>query len=213
LPADTRSRASGQQLRADPSRGVTGRTILAALLVVSLFGFRQDMHDQPKYQTLEASDFFADGRASRPPVPGTVARGGLRLDPHLHSGKVDGAFVRSFPFRVTDVVMARGRERYEIFCTPCHSRVGDGRGMVVRRGIAAPPSFHIDRLRNIEEGYLFDVIGNGFGRMYGYGAQIDARDRWAIVAYLRALQLSQNVHTSDLPEAARRELQRSGGGR
>ncbi|HET6277873.1 MAG TPA: cytochrome c [Candidatus Polarisedimenticolia bacterium] len=213
MPADTRSRASGQQLRADPSREVAGRTILAALLVVSLFGCRQDMHDQPKYDTLEASVFFADGRASRPPVPGTVARGGLRLDAHLHTGKVDGVFVRSFPFRVTDEVMARGRERYEIFCTPCHSRVGDGRGMAVLRGIAPPPSFHIDRLRNIEEGYLFDVIGNGFGRMYGYGAQIEARDRWAIVAYLRALQLSQNARPDDLPQAARRELQRSGGGR
>jgi hypothetical protein len=189
-----------------------GRMALAALAVVTLFGCRQDMHDQPNYQTLEASDFFADGRASRPPVAGTVARGGLRLDPHLYTGKVDGAFVRSFPFAVTDEVMSRGRQRYEIFCTPCHSRIGDGRGMAVRRGIAPPPSFHIDRLRDIEEGYLFDVIGNGFGRMYGYGAQIHVRDRWAIVAYLRALQLSQNVRPVDLPAAARQELQRSGGG-
>lgn len=212
-PADTRYRASGPMLRGGRRRPTAGRLILAALFVGSLFGCRQDMHDQPKYETLEASEFFADGRASRPPVPGTVARGALQLDPHLHTGRVDGAFVRSFPFAVTDEVMARGRGRYEIFCTPCHSRLGDGRGMAVRRGIAPPPSFHIDRLRDIEEGYLFDVISNGFGRMYGYGAQIAVRDRWAIVAYLRALQLSQHVRPADLPEAARQELQRSGGGR
>lgn len=197
--------------RAAVLRRVSGRTILAALAVAGLFGCRQDMHDQPKYQTLESSDFFADGRASRPPVPGTVPRGGLRLDPHLDTGKVDGAFVRSFPFPVTEEVMQRGRQRFEIFCTPCHSRLGDGRGMAVRRGIAAPPSFHIDRLRNIEEGYLFDVISNGFGRMYGYGAQINVRDRWAIVAYLRALQFSQNARPADLPASGQQELQRAGG--
>jgi len=193
-------------------RSAFGPVFLAALGIVFLFGCRQDMHDQPKYQTLEVSDFFPDGRASRPPVPGTVARGGLSLDSHLYTGKVDGVFVRSFPFPVTDEVMARGRERFEIFCTPCHSRLGDGRGMAVRRGIAPPPSFHIDRLRDIEEGYLFDVISNGFGRMYGYGAQIKVRDRWAIVAYLRALQLSQHARPADLPESARQELERSGGG-
>lgn len=212
MPADTCFPESGSKVRAGTLRAMTGRICLAALAVVSLFGCRQDMHDQPKYETLEASDFFVDGRASRTPVPGTVARGGLRLDTHLDTGKVDGKFVRSFPFEVTDEVMKRGRERFEIFCTPCHSRVGDGRGMAVRRGIAPPPSFHIDRLRDIEEGYLFDVISNGFGRMYGYGAQIKVRDRWAIVAYLRALQFSQNARPADLPAEARQELLRPGGG-
>jgi hypothetical protein len=185
---------------------------MIALAFAGLCGCRQDMHDQPRYETLEASDFFADGRSARPPVPGTVPRGGLRLDPHFDTGKVDGAFVRTFPFPVTGEVMARGRERFEIFCTPCHGRVGDGRGMAARRGVTGPASFHIDRLRAIEEGYLFDVIGNGFGRMYGYAALIPPRDRWAIVAYLRALQLSQNASPADLPEPERRRLEGAGGG-
>ncbi|HET9480823.1 MAG TPA: cytochrome c [Candidatus Polarisedimenticolia bacterium] len=183
--------------------------VLSAILVTALafaVGCRQDMHDQPAYTALETSAFFEDGRSSRPPVEGTVARGQLRDDDHLYTGKVDGAFVRSFPFPVTLPVMQRGRERYDIFCSPCHDRLGTGRGMVVRRGFPQAASYHIDRLREVEEGYLYDVVTNGFGRMSGYASQIPVEDRWAIVAYIRALQHSQNAPLSDVPAGARSEL-------
>lgn len=164
---------------------------------------RQDMHDQPRYKPLASTDAFSDGRASRAPVPGTVARGQLREDALLYTGRIDGKLARAFPFAVTIDVMRRGRERFEIFCSPCHDRLGSGRGMVVRRGLSQPPSMHIDRLRAVEHGYLFDVITNGFGRMSGYAAQIPVNDRWAIVAYVRALQYSQRAPLSDVPEGAR----------
>jgi len=181
--------------------------LLLCGVALAVAACRQDMHDQPRYKPLAQSDFFADGRAARAPVAGTVARGHLRDDPHLYTGRSVDAFVREFPFKVTAEVLARGRERYGIFCTPCHGRVGDGRGMVARRGLATPASFHIDRLRDAEEGYLFDVISNGFGRMYGYAPQIGVADRWAIVAYLRALQLSQNARLADVPRAERAGLE------
>ena len=171
-------------------------------------GCRQDMHDQPRYQPLQSSSFFADGRASRAPVEGTVARGQLKEDAHFNTGKLGGAFAKTFPSPVTLDVLKRGRERYDIFCSPCHDRLGTGRGMVVRRGLSQPLSFHIDRLRKVEAGYLFDVITNGFGRMYGYGAQIAPGDRWAIVAYIRALQLSQNAVLSDVPDDLKGPLER-----
>lgn len=181
---------------------------LAAALPL-LGGCRRDMQDQPRYEPLESSSFFADGRASRRPVEGTVARGQLRLDRHLHTGKVGDDFATSFPFPVTEAVMERGRERYEIFCSPCHDRVGNGRGMVVRRGLSQAASFHEERLRKAEVGYFFDVISNGFGRMYSYSAQIpDPADRWSIVAYIRALQLSQSASIDDVPSSIREELMR-----
>jgi Cytochrome C oxidase, cbb3-type, subunit III len=168
---------------------------------------RQDMHDQPKHEPLEASPFFMDGRASRPLVPGTVARGQLREDTHLYEGKIGSKPAETFPFRVTLQVLQRGQDRYNIYCTPCHDRIGNGEGMVVRRGFRRPPSYHIDRLRQAPPGYFYDVITNGFGAMQDYAAQIPVRDRWAIVAYVRALQLSQNAALSDVPEAERRTLQ------
>jgi mono/diheme cytochrome c family protein len=166
------------------------------------------MHDQPKYQPLEASTFFADGRSARPPVPGTVARGedDLRADDHLYLGKVDGVDVDAFPFPVTADVLARGRDRYSIYCTPCHGAVGDGNGMVVRRGYRRPPSFHDDRLRQSPPGHYFDVMTNGFGAMADYASQIRVRDRWAIIAYIRALQLSQHATIADVPAGNRQEL-------
>ena len=182
--------------------------MIAALIIVAVVlpGCRQDMHDQPNYSALEASSFFSDGRASRAPVAGTVARGQLREDDHLYKGKVNGAPAKSFPFPITMAVMERGRDRYDIFCAPCHDRLGTGAGIVVRRGLSQPPSFHTDRLRTVEPGYLFDVVGVGFGRMNGYAAQIKPEDRWAIVAYMRALQLSQAASVADVPPAERRSL-------
>ena len=192
-------------------RRAPGRGALPALLcalVAAGAGCRQDMHDQPSHTALEASVFFADGRSSRPPVAGTVARGGLTEDDHLHRGRIGDKFAPSFPFEITMDVMKRGRERYDIFCSPCHDALGTGRGMVVRRGFPQAASFHIDRLRNVETGYLFDVATNGFGRMSGYAAQIPVEDRWAIVAYVRALQMSQNFPADQLDAAQRGRLSR-----
>jgi hypothetical protein len=169
---------------------------------------RQDMHDQPKYQPLEASDFFADGRASRPLPSGTVARGHLNDDEHLYSGKSGKSFAETLPFPVSPALLVRGQERFNIFCSPCHGRLGDGEGMVVRRGFRHPPSFHIERLRQAPVGYYFDVITNGFGSMQDYSAQVPVKDRWAIVAYVRALQLSQHATLGDVPEDARKQLKK-----
>ncbi len=169
-------------------------------------GCRQDMHDQPKYEALESSSFFPDGRSSRQLVPGTVARGQLREDSHLYEGKVEGKLVDTFPFPVTEEILERGQQRYQIFCTPCHDSLGNGEGMVVRRGFRPPPSYHIDRLRMAPVGHFYDVITNGFGAMQDYAAQIPVRDRWAIVAYIRALQLSQHAPLSDVPEGDRLSL-------
>ena len=182
--------------------------VALALASVLLAACQQDMANQPRPKPLDASAFFADGRASRPPVPGTVARGQLREDDHLYTGKVNGELVSSFPFPVTKQVMERGRERYLIYCTPCHGALGDGRGMIVSRGLKQPPSFHIDRLRQIPAGHFFDVMTNGLGAMQDYSAQINVEDRWAIVAYIRALQLSQNATMNDVPAAQRERLEK-----
>jgi mono/diheme cytochrome c family protein len=165
------------------------------------------MHDQPKYVPLRESTFFADGRSARTPVEGTVARGQLRDDPLLYTGKVGGEDATMFPFPVDETVMARGRERYDIFCSPCHARTGAGDGLVVLRGYRRPPTFHDDRLRNAPVGHFFDVMTNGFGAMPDYASQIRAQDRWAIAAYIRALQLSANAALADVPQAQRGALQ------
>jgi mono/diheme cytochrome c family protein len=169
-------------------------------------GCRQDMHDQPKYKPYRGSDFFGDGRSARPLVEGTVARGALREDAHLFTGRVNGQLAATFPFAVTEAVMARGRERYGIYCTPCHGAAGYGDGMVVARGFRRAASFHVDRLREAPPGYFYDAITNGFGAMPSYAAQIPVEDRWAIVAYVRALQLSQHATLSDVPPEKRGEL-------
>jgi mono/diheme cytochrome c family protein len=179
---------------------------LAMCLITFATACRQDMHDQPRYEPLEKNAFFEDGRASRPFVEGTVARGQLRLDDHFYTGKVNGEFVTTLPFAATKEVLARGQERYNIFCSPCHDRIGAGTGMIVQRGFRQPPSFHIDRLRQAQAGYFFDVMTNGFGTMYGYADRIQPKDRWAIVAYIRALQLSQNAALDDVPAEERRLL-------
>jgi hypothetical protein len=189
-------------LRTDPDR-----RLALALALLAAAGCRQDMHDQPRLEPLEASDFFHDGRASRPPVAGTVARGELRLDSHYYTGRQGGELAETFPFPVTREVLERGRERYGIFCTPCHDRLGTGNGMIVRRGFPQPPSFHEERLRAAPVGHFFDVISNGLGRMTSYADRVPPRDRWAIAAYLRALQLSQNAALADVPPDERRKLE------
>ena len=177
-----------------------------ALLSVLGTGCRQDMHDQPKYKPYRASDFFGDGRSARPLPEGTVARGHLREDAHLYTGRVNGALADSFPFPVTERVLARGRERYGIYCTPCHGLAGYGDGMVVARGYKKASSLHEPRVRSEPPGYFYDVIANGFGAMPSYAAQIPVEDRWAIVAYVRALQLSQHATLQDVPPEKRGEL-------
>jgi len=164
------------------------------------------MHDQPKYIPLRESTFFSDERSARPIVPGTVARGQLHEDSLLYTGKMDGKDADVFPFAVDDRVMARGHERFDIYCSPCHGRTGQGDGMVVRRGYRRPPTFHQDRLRDAPVGHFFDVISNGFGAMPDYAAQIRTEDRWAIIAYVRALQLSEHATQADVPADRRGDL-------
>ena len=166
------------------------------------------MHDQPKYQPLERSTFFLDEQASRAPVAGTVARGQLNDDPLLYTGKIDGADATLFPFRVDESVMARGQERFNIYCSPCHGQTGGGDGMVVRRGYRRPPPFSDERLRRAPIGHFFDVMTNGFGAMPDYAASIKPADRWAIVAYVRALHLSAHATLADVPVAERSDLER-----
>lgn len=186
------------------------RGVLAAAVLVSaaaLAGCRQDMHQAPRYDPLEQSDFFADQRASRPLVEGTVARGQLRADKAFYTGKgPDGTFLARVPVPVTREVLLRGQERFNIYCSPCHAATGEGNGMIVQRGFKAPPSFHIDRLQQERDGYFYDVITNGFGVMQDYAAQLKPEDRWAVVAYLRALQFSRQATVADVPEAEREQL-------
>jgi len=198
LRAEKRKNESGNQLGIVP----------VALVVLGLLaGCRQKMADQPRYEPLVRSTFFEDGRAARPLVEGTVARGELRGDELLYAGKEGGKPVDLFPFPVTLAVLARGQQRYNIFCSPCHDRAGTGQGMIVRRGYRVPSSFHIDRLRQAPAGYFFDVISNGFGVMPDYAQQVQPEDRWAIVAYIRALQLSQHATLADVPEDQRQQLE------
>jgi len=184
--------------------------LLAALapLTLSTAGCRQDMHDGPKIEPLEASAFFADDQGSRPLIEGTVARGELQEDDLLYRGLgPDGKPSERFPFPVTVQVMERGQREFNIFCSPCHDRAGTGNGMVAQRGFKHPPSYTDDRLLNEPPGYFVNVMVNGFGQMSSYASQVKPRDRWAIAAYIRALQLSQNGHLADLTPAERARLQ------
>ena len=174
----------------------------------SFVGCRYDMQDQPKFRPYRRTDFFGDERSARPRVPGTVARGELHEDSLLFSGKSGAAFADAFPVPVDEALLRRGQERYRIYCSPCHGLLGRGDGMVVRRGYRPPSSFHVERLRAQPAGYFFDAISHGFGAMPDYAAQIPVKDRWAIVAYVRALQLSQNVPLADVPADKRAELEK-----
>ena len=167
---------------------------------------RQDMHDQPKIKAYREAEFFADRRGMRPVPENTVARGFLNDDDHLFTGKVDGQVTDEFPFRVTREVLQRGHDRFNIYCTPCHGQTGMGNGMVVQRGFRPPPSFHTDLIRKQPVGHWYDVMTNGFGAMPDYRAQVAPEDRWAIAAYIRALQLSQHATMADVPDDRVSEL-------
>jgi mono/diheme cytochrome c family protein len=184
------------------------RTALLLAIAASGAACRQDMHDAPRYDPLEKSTFFADGQASRPLVANTVARGLLREDRHFFEGVVEGKPAETFPMAVTASVMERGQERFNVFCSPCHGRTGEGNGMIVQRGFRQPPSYHEDRLRNAPVGYFFDVMTHGFGAMQDYSSQLPPADRWAVAAYIRALQLSQRASIEDVPADRRADLDR-----
>jgi len=186
------------------ARGITVACLGAIALL--LFGCRLDMHVQPKYLPYEPTDFFSDGRSERQPVPGTVARGHLRLDELMFTGRENGVVVDKFPFPITKADLDRGRERYNVYCTPCHDYTGSGRGMIVQRGFPQPPSYHIQRLRDAPAGHFYEVITNGFGAMYSYAARVEPADRWRIAAYIRVLQLSRNAKMDDVPESQRQAL-------
>jgi mono/diheme cytochrome c family protein len=185
---------------------MTNTLLFRAVLAASLFwvagcSLKQDMAEQPKDRPLWPSDFFTDGRSARPLVENTVPRGALALD-ELTIPKESNAF----PLPLSMELLDRGENRYKIFCSPCHGLQGDGNGMVVKRGMKRPPTYHEDRLRQVPNGYIYDVITNGFGAMLSYSAQVPPHDRWAIVAYVRALQLSRNAKISELPPDVREKV-------
>lgn len=180
------------------------RYLLVAVVLVS--GCRIDMHLQPKYLPYEPTDFFADGRSERQPVAGTIARGQLRLDEFFYTGKENGAEANMFPFPITHQDLERGRERYNIYCTPCHDYAGTANGMIVQRGFPVPPSFQTQRLREAPVGHFFGVMTNGFGVMYSYADRVEPADRWRIAAYIRVLQLSQGATLADVPDDQKQKL-------
>ena len=188
---------------------VYGALIIAIIVLITLPGceLRQAMYDQPRYEALEASPFFEDGLSARAPIEGTVARGQLQLDDHYYRGTVNGEIATKMPIAVTRKVLERGKQRYDIFCAPCHDRTGTGNGMIVKRGLKQPPSYHEERLREARIGYFFDVMTNGFGSMYSYASRIPVDDRWAIAAYVRALQYSQSASFDELPPEDKAQLQ------
>lgn len=180
--------------------------MLTTVAIFAIAGCRQQMADQPHQRPLEPSNFFDDGMASRPVEPGTVARAGKEQNGLRFHSKVDGKLVDTFPFEVTMEVLARGQERYEIFCSPCHDRLGTGQGMIVRRGFTPARSFHDPRLRDAPAGHFFEVITQGFGQMPSYANQLSEQDRWAVIAYIRALQFSRNVRLDQLPPEDRAKM-------
>ena len=212
----------------------TLRACIAVVFVASITGCdRLDMYDQPRYEPFEESHFYADGLSARHPVEGTIPRGGLREDTAYFTGRSDGKPVATIPeaayravfdrvpkrfdgeFENVDrtalrlAMLERGRDRFDIYCSVCHGRTGEGNGMIVQRGFRSPPNYTIDRLRVAPAGHLFDVISNGIGAMSGYASRVEVADRWAIVAYIRALQLSQHAGLDDVPSDVRSELETS----
>lgn len=180
--------------------------LLLSSVVAFTTGCRQDMQDQPKYKPLAESRFFTDGRAARAIPPGTIARDELTNDDAIHSGANGDVFLTTIPVPVNRTLIVRGQDRFNIYCSPCHGRLGDGDGMVHRRGFWIPPTLHTDRLRAVAPGYLYQVIANGYGAMPAYNDQIPVHGRWAIVAYIRALQLSRHATVDEVPEQQRGQL-------
>jgi mono/diheme cytochrome c family protein len=196
-------------------------TFFLVVLVVGLMGFRgsistrpplevfPDMDRQPYYKPQSRSAFFADGRTDRPIPAGVVARGRLRLDSAYYEGReADGQWVRGLPERVavTHAFMERGRERYDIYCTVCHGALGDGRGIVTQYGWGGPVSLHSDVFRDMAEGEIYNTITHGKNTMFGYGDKLEPEDRWAVVAYVRALQRAQRGRVEDVPASNRKDL-------
>lgn len=177
-----------------------------ALVLIAAAGCRRDMYDQPKYDAYDASTFFRDGSSSRQQVEGTVARGDLEADSLYYQGKLDGKDAEIFPFAIDRETLELGRERYLIYCSPCHGRAGDGRGMVVRRGFSPPPTFHSEYLQKKPVGHFFEVITHGYGAMYSYASRIPVRHRWAIIAYIRAMQYSREASMEDLTPDEQKNL-------
>jgi len=181
-------------------------TVLWGWAALFAAGCSPDMSDQPKYKNLRGSDFFADGRSPRPALEGIVAQGGVRSSDPFYTGRNEGELLSRLPVAVTRELLDRGRERFEIYCAPCHGRLGDGNGVIVQRGFQRPSSYHIDRLREMPDGYFFDVITYGHGAMYSYASRVPPGDRWAITGYIRALQLSQGAKMDDVPAEQRQML-------
>ena len=187
----------------DTARMSACATIAAMLLLTAC---RQDMQNEPRYKPLASSDFFADQRSARPQVEGTVARGHLHIDEARYTGKMDGEDIDQFPIPIAKADIERGETRFNVYCTPCHGRLGDGNGMVVLRGFRQPPSYYSDRLRSAPVGHFFDVVTNGFGSMASYASRIQTDDRWRLIAYIRALQLSESASINDVPQDQRQNL-------
>jgi mono/diheme cytochrome c family protein len=191
-----------------PRGGAPGGRALPLVIAALLFAScRPDMMNQPKAKALSESDFFSNGANARQPPAHTVARGDARGNTAFYTGQTNGIYVTQLPVKLTRDVMSRGRERFEAICAECHDRTGSGNGMVVQRGFPQPPSFHVDRLRNAPIGHFFDVITNGYGVMYSYATRVEPEDRWAIAAYIRALQLSHNAKPSDVDPGERAKLE------
>jgi mono/diheme cytochrome c family protein len=211
LNSKSRTQPFGPGTRRAESRDcqlpAAGCLLVTACCLLVLLGCRQQMADQPRYQPLAKSTFFDDGRSARDLVPGTVAQGYLRAEEPFYTGKSEGQLATALPVPLTQALLERGQERFNIYCAPCHDRTGGGRGMIVQRGYRQPPSYHVDRLREAPIGHFFEVITKGFGAMPDYAEQVRPADRWAIAAYIRALQLSQNATLADVPPEMRQQLQ------
>jgi mono/diheme cytochrome c family protein len=176
------------------------------LLLLALTACRDDMHNQPRYKPLAGTDFFGDRRAARPAVEGTIARGHLRIDEARYNGKIGGEDIDQFPIPIAKADIERGQERFNVYCTPCHGRLGDGNGMVVQRGFRQPPSYYSERLMKAPVGHFFDVVSNGFGAMPSYAPRVTPDDRWRVIAYIRALQTSVSGKLGDVPADQRQNL-------
>lgn len=184
--------------------------LLTLSILPCLTSCRQDMHNQPRYKPLAETDFFGDRRSARPTLEDTVARGQLRIDQARFTGKQGGQDINFFPIQISKADILRGQDRFNIYCSPCHGRLGDGNGMVTKRGFRQPPSYHSDRLRKMPTGHFFDVVTNGYGAMPSYASRVSVDDRWRIASYIRALQLSQNAPAGDVPSEKLAELQQKG---